>query len=169
MVGISKSAVYWILTEHLDIKKLCARWLPRLLTMEQKQCWADISTECFAKFRSNKSEFLRQFITIHKTWVHHVTPETKELSKRWTARGESALREAKTIPSAGKIIASVFWDACGIIFIDYFQKGKTINGEYYDNLLQRLSAEIKNERPHLAKKRKCCFFTTMHVFTDLYL
>ena len=105
MVGISKSSVHWILTEHLYIKKLCARWLPRLLTIEQKQCWADISTECLTKFRCNKSEFLRQFITIHKTWVHHVTSGTKEQSKQWTERGESAQKEARTIPSAGKVIA----------------------------------------------------------------
>lgn len=50
-------------------------------------------------------------------------------------------------------MASVFWDVRGIIFIDYPQKGKTINGEYYVNLLQRLSDEIKKKRPHLAKKK----------------
>src|SRR5436190_22178427 len=54
---------------------------------------------------------------------------------------------------AGKVMASVFWDARGIIFIDYLQKGKTINGEYYANLLQRLSDEIKKKRAHLAKKK----------------
>ena len=46
-----------------------------------------------------------------------------------------------------------FWDARGIIFIDYLQKGKQINSEYYANLLQRLSNEIKKERPHFAKKK----------------
>lgn len=49
-------------------------------------------------------------------------------------------------------MASVFWDACGIIVIDYLQKGKTINGVYYANLLQRLSDEIKKKRPYLRKK-----------------
>jgi len=29
----------------------------------------------------------------------------------------------------------VFWDAEGILFIDYLEKGKTITGEYYSNLL----------------------------------
>ena len=37
MVGISKSAVHRILTENLDIKKLCVRWVSRLLKTEQKQ------------------------------------------------------------------------------------------------------------------------------------
>jgi len=49
-------------------------------------------------------------------------------------------------------MASVFWGARGIIFIDYLQKGKTINGEYYANLLQRLSDEIKKKRPHFGEK-----------------
>ena len=37
MVGILKTVVNCILTENLDMRKLCARWVPRLLTMEQKQ------------------------------------------------------------------------------------------------------------------------------------
>ncbi|EFN77796.1 hypothetical protein EAI_17364, partial [Harpegnathos saltator] len=68
MVGISKSAVHRILTENLDMRKLCARWVPRL---GQKQRREDVSIECFAKFRSNKAEFLRRFITMDETWVHH--------------------------------------------------------------------------------------------------
>ncbi|EFN78432.1 hypothetical protein EAI_13701, partial [Harpegnathos saltator] len=61
MVGISKSAVHRILIENLDIwRKLCARWMPRL---EQKQRREDVSIECLAKFRSNKAELLRRFIT----------------------------------------------------------------------------------------------------------
>ncbi|EFN82199.1 hypothetical protein EAI_05142, partial [Harpegnathos saltator] len=81
MVGISKSAVHRILTEHLDTRKLCARWVPRL---QQKQRREDVSIECLAKFRSNKTEFLRRFITMDETWVHRFTPETKEQSKQWT-------------------------------------------------------------------------------------
>ncbi|XP_032678153.1 histone-lysine N-methyltransferase SETMAR-like, partial [Odontomachus brunneus] len=108
MVGISKSTVHRILTENLDMEKLCARWVPRLLTIEQKQRREDVSIECLAMFRSNKTEFLRRFITMGETWVYHFTPETKEQSKQWTERGKSAPKKAKTTPSAGKVMASVF-------------------------------------------------------------
>ena len=54
MVGISKSTVHRILTENLDIRRLSARWVPRLLTMEQKQRCEDVSIECLAMFHSNK-------------------------------------------------------------------------------------------------------------------
>ena len=35
-------------------------------------------------------------------------------------------------------MASVFWNAHGVIFIDYLEKGRTITGTYYAALLDRL-------------------------------
>jgi hypothetical protein len=40
-------------------------------------------------------------------------------------------KKTRSVPSAGKVMASVFWDAEGNLFIDYLEKGKTITGEYY--------------------------------------
>ena len=37
-------------------------------------------------------------------------------------------------------MVSVFWDAKGILFINYLEKGKSIAGEYYASLLDRLKA-----------------------------
>jgi histone-lysine N-methyltransferase SETMAR len=56
MAGISKSAIHRILTENLDMRKLCARWVPRLLTMEQKQRREDVSVE-WRNFTAIKQSF----------------------------------------------------------------------------------------------------------------
>ena len=53
--------------------------------------------------------------------------------------------------SGGKVMATVYWDARGIIYTDYLEKGQTITGAYYALLLHRLSQEIKKKRPHLKK------------------
>jgi len=50
-------------------------------------------------------------------------------------------------------MASVFWDAEGLLFIDYLEKGNTITGEYYSNLLTRLDEKIREKRPGLQKKK----------------
>jgi transposase len=50
-------------------------------------------------------------------------------------------------------MASVFWDVQGILFIDYLEKGKRINSEYYMALLVRLKEEITKKRPHMKKKK----------------
>ena len=70
----------------------------------------------------------------------------------WTAAGGIRPKRPKTQQWAGKIIASVFWDAHGILLIDYLEKSKTISSDYYMALLDRLSAEVKKTRPHMQKK-----------------
>ena len=43
-VGISKERAGYILHDVLEMKKLSARWVPRLLTVDQKQQRIDDST-----------------------------------------------------------------------------------------------------------------------------
>ena len=48
---------------------------------------------------------------------------------------------------------SVFWDAHGVISINYLEKGRTITGAYYAALLDRLFHEIRKKGPYLKKKK----------------
>jgi histone-lysine N-methyltransferase SETMAR len=50
-------------------------------------------------------------------------------------------------------MASVFWDAEGILFIDCLEKGKTITGEYYSSLFNQTRRKIREKRPGLQKKK----------------
>jgi len=152
-VGISTERVHHILHEYLDMKKLSARWVPRLLTLDHKRNRVTISEECLAMFSRNPNEFLHRFVTVDETWIHHTTPETKEQSRQWVSSGERAPKKAKVGLSANKVMATVFWDACGVIHIDYLQKGKTITGEYYSDLLDRFDIELKQKRPNCTKKK----------------
>ena len=64
-----------------------------------------------------------------ETWIHHCTPETKRSPAEWTAADESHPKRPKTRQWAGKVMAPVFWDAHGILLIDYLEKGQTINSD----------------------------------------
>jgi len=68
----------------LDTKKLCARWVPRLLTADQKRTRMKISEQCWERFNKEKTDFVRRFITMDETWIHRYTPESKQHSKQWT-------------------------------------------------------------------------------------
>jgi histone-lysine N-methyltransferase SETMAR len=83
-IGISKERVGYILHKELDTKKLCARWVPCLLTADQKRTHMKISKQCLEHFNKNKTDFMRRFITIDVTSIHHYTPESKQQSKEWT-------------------------------------------------------------------------------------
>jgi histone-lysine N-methyltransferase SETMAR len=115
-IGISKECVGYILHEELDMKRPCARWVPRLLTADQKRIRMKISEQCLERFNKNKTDFVRRFITMDETWIHHYT-ESRQQSKQWIEAGCSAPKKTRSVPSAGKVMASVFWDAEGIFSI----------------------------------------------------
>ena len=67
---MSKERICHILKKHLGIRKLSARWVPRLLTVDQKRVRMNISNASdalLAQFRRNKSDFWRQLITVDET------------------------------------------------------------------------------------------------------
>jgi histone-lysine N-methyltransferase SETMAR len=145
-------------------KKISARWMSRLLTVDNKRNRAVASKARLSLMQRNPDKFFCRFVTVDETWIHHYTPETKEQSKQWIAKGESCPKKAKIVKST---IATVFWDARGIIFVDYLEKGKTITGDYYASLLDQLKNQIEEKRPHLNRK-KSSVIRTMPVFTHVY-
>jgi hypothetical protein len=81
-VGILKERVGYILHKKLDMKKLCARWVLRFLTADQKRTRMKISEQCLERFNKNETDIVRRFITMDETWMHHYTPESKQQSKQ---------------------------------------------------------------------------------------
>ena len=140
------------------MRKLCAKWVPRLLTVDQKQERVDDSEQCLAMFKRNKPEFLRRYVTMDETWIHHFTPESKRSPFERP-------KHPKAQQLAGKVMAAVFWDVRDVILIDYLEQGNTINSEYYTTLLERLKTEIAKKRPYMAKK-KILFHQTTHRVTS---
>ena len=72
--------------------------------------------------------------------------ESKQQSKEWRYSYSPPPRKAKVVTSAGQIMASVFWDAEGVLLIDYLSKGSTVTGQYYSDLLWQLREQIKVKR-----------------------
>ena len=125
------------------MKKLSARWVPRLLTVDQKHARFQMSRENLQAFEAEPDNFLRRFVTMDETWVHHFEPESKQQSKQWKHTGSPPPKKAKSVASAGKVMASVFWDCEGVIMVDYLQRGQTINGQYYASLVRQLTENVK--------------------------
>jgi histone-lysine N-methyltransferase SETMAR len=72
-ICISKERVGYILHEELDMKKLCARWVPGLLTADQKLTRMKIFEQCLEHFNKNKTDFvchlLLGFTITHCVWA----------------------------------------------------------------------------------------------------
>ena len=124
--------------------KLTARWVPKSLSDEQMATRASVCSAFLKRFRS-KNDFLLRLVTVDETWVHYYEPENKAQSHQWVGPVSPRPKKFKTQPSAGKVMATVFWDAKSIIMLDFLPKGSTITGVYYANLLDQLRTAIREK------------------------
>jgi len=68
------------------MRHVSAKFVPRLLTNDQKQNRVEISHELFANANCNEN-FLKNIITGDETWVYGYGVETKMQSSQWIGKG----------------------------------------------------------------------------------
>jgi len=145
-VCISTSRVHSILTENLLMMKVSARWVPWMLSDAYKANWFDTSTRLLCLLNANPDNSISLFLTMDKTWLHHFDPESKMRSMAWKHLSSSPPRKLCIAASAHTVMATVFWDAEGIVLINYLVLGSTITGIYYNDLISKARAALKEKR-----------------------
>jgi len=134
-LGISRERVGSIIHEDLDMRKLSAKWVPKCLNADQERQRCQSSEQLLEFFRRDPNYFLSRLVTMGETWLHHYDPGTKQQSMEWRHSGSSRPKKIRVKKSAGKVLASIFWDQDGILLINYLPKGQTLSVEYYSSLL----------------------------------
>lgn len=147
-LSVSKGSVDAIINA-LGYRKVCARWVPRSLTVDHKSQRKDIASDLLQRFEADGEAFLSQIVTGDETWVHHFEPETKRQSMEWRHVDSPQKKKFKTVPSAGKVMITVFWDSEGPILIDVMPKGGTINSESYVKTLDKLKQRFRRLQRHV--------------------
>ncbi len=144
---VSTGLVHKIIHNDLQFNKTCARWVPRQLTEVHKNIRLRICTELLQRYQNEGEAFLEQIVTTDETWVHHYEPETKQQSMMWKHSDSPTVKKFKTRASANKVMLTLFWDMKGPLLCDYLEERRTINAEYYSNLLKiHLRPKIRTKR-----------------------
>ncbi len=145
----SRTTIHRALVEHIGMRKVCARWVPRELTEQHRKNRMGAALELLSSYHELGDDYLQRIVTGDETWVHYWTPETKKQSSVWKLPEEPAPKKFKERPSAGKIMATVFWDYRGVILVEYTPPGTTVTKDTYFDTLVRLKEAIRRKRPGL--------------------
>lgn len=144
---ISRSLLHEVVTDHLGYKKMCARWVPKVLTDAHKTKRMGAALEFLTLYDQDGEHFLNRIVTGDETWVSYKTPESKRQSMEWH-HSNSPSKPTKEKPNLNtrKLMATVFWDRKGLIHVEFMPRGETINSEAYCQTLNRLRRAIQNKR-----------------------
>ena len=133
-LDISYGSTYAILHDDLGYRKVCARWVPKELTVVHKRQRVEVVTQ-FARRYEEDPSFLERIVTGDETWVHHYDPESKRQSMEWRHSSFPTQKKFKRQPSAKKVTLTLFWDMHGPILMHFQAHGQTVNSANYCAIL----------------------------------
>ena len=89
LTGVSWSSCQWILTEELHVKRVAVKFVPCLLSEDQKANRLDVCHELKDQLETDP-DFLSKIVTGDESWCYGYDPETKQQSSQ--LKSSSSLR-----------------------------------------------------------------------------
>ena len=123
ITNIDRETIRKILTEDLQMTKVCAKMVPKNLTCEQKMNRKDICSDIMERF-TDDPELISKIITCDETWIFQYDPETKRQSMHWKTPTSPRVKKARMSKSKLKVMLIVFFDINGIIMIEWYPRAK---------------------------------------------
>ncbi|UYV64607.1 hypothetical protein LAZ67_3001299 [Cordylochernes scorpioides] len=114
------------------MRRVAAKFVPKLLNCDQKQHRMNIANEMLDSVHDDPNLFQR-VITGDEVWVYGYDVETKAQSSQWKLPHEPRPKKARQVQSN--------------------VKGRTVNKEYYLQVMRNLREAIRQKRPDLWKNR----------------
>ncbi len=147
---MTKSSVHTILKKDLKMSKLAPKFVPKVLTDEQKCARKDWSEQNL-QLLWDTDNLMDLVITGDETWVSIFELETKVASKEWHPKGSRADHPRKALRQRGerKAMLTVFFDVRGVVMAEFAAPGTTITADSYRETLETLKTRIRRKRKDL--------------------
>lgn len=144
---LSHGTIQRIISDHLNLRKITARYIPKQLTDSQRAERVQICKENLAKFESGAWR-LCDVTTGDESWFNHTQIGRKVSNSAWVAREDpppTVVRQSRYSP---KTLFSIFFKSTGPVLIHYLERGQTVDHRYYiDYCLKPLINNIRKQRP----------------------
>ena len=147
--GIHSSSVLKILSEQLGLRKICARWVPHLLTDEQKQSRVRLASQVIEKYDKCDPHHLEEIVTGDETWIYHFQPDSKAKNKVWVSSEGNRPVIAHRCKTSNHMLYAIFFDSKGPVLQIPVPKGSSVTGKFYrKSVLTHLVDFYQKRRPH---------------------
>ena len=134
-----------ILKKRLDLRKVCARWVPHLLTDKQRtrlKC----AQELLKTYKGCKSRVIANLLTGNETWVHIFELQRRADNKQWKPKDQKHPCIAKRTISSKKMLYTIFFNSSGPIVQVPCPSGHTVTGQFYKNSVLKKVKEFYNKK-----------------------
>ena len=90
-------------------------------------------------------------MTCNESWIYCYDTETKRQSSQWKHAASPRPKKARQSKSTHKFLMIPFFDSTGMMYMHWVPTGKTVNKEYYVEVLREFRKRFHWKRPALFK------------------
>ena len=138
-----------ILRERLGLRKICARWVPHLLTDEQKQNWVRLASQFIEKYDKCDPRRLEEIVTGDETWVYHFQPDSKAKNKVWVSSEGNRPVIVRCCKTSNRMLYAIFFYSKGPVLQIPVLKCSSVTVKFYrESVLTQLVDFYQKRRPH---------------------
>ncbi|CAH1997966.1 unnamed protein product [Acanthoscelides obtectus] len=136
---ISKTSVQKILHEELGLRKLVSRWIPHLLTEEQKAARVYWCQKTLDRFNSGNSRNVYSIVSGNELWIYCYEPDNKR---------QSAPTKVIRSRSVSKKMVATFVSKAGHIATIPLNEQRIVTADWYTTIcLPKVITELRKINP----------------------
>ena len=144
---INHDSVWKIITEGLGMRKICVKMAPKLLDDDQKERRVEVCQDILEHLQTETC--CRVIITGDESWIFEYDLKTKRQSLQWKYPLSPRPKKARQSRSKIKLMLIAFFDARGIVHMEFLPQGQTVNQHVYKGILWRLLRSVREKRHEL--------------------
>ena len=145
---VSVGTVHTIIREELKMREICTRFVPRVLREDE-------SREMVELINSDPA-VLDALVTCDESSIYCYDPETKKQRSQWKHAGSPRPNKARQ-QIQPHTFDDPFFDSIGMIYMHWVLTRKTVNKEYYVEVLREFRKRFRRKRPALFKSAQWYF------------
>ncbi|UYV62214.1 hypothetical protein LAZ67_1008240 [Cordylochernes scorpioides] len=121
-LNISIGSCHSIFINDLGMRRVAAKFVPKLLNCDQKQHRMNIVNEMLDSVRDDPN-LLQRVITRDEAWVYGYDVKTKAQSSQWKLPHEPRPKKARQVRSNVKVLLTVFFHCKGVVHHEFISTG----------------------------------------------
>jgi hypothetical protein len=147
-VGISYGSCKSILTENFNMRRVAAKFVPCLLTQDQKNRRLEVCHD-LKKLVEDDPDFLSKVITGDETWIYGYDPETIQQPSQWQSPHSPRPKKQGNSRGMSRACSLFCLTKRESLIGNLFHKGLQLTKFFYIEVMKRLREDVRRKRPAL--------------------
>nr|CAP20055.1 transposase [Portunus trituberculatus] len=147
-LGLSTGSIHTIIHEDLKMRKVCSRWVPHLLSDDEKMRRVQCASAILTEFGPDGHKRITDIVTGDEKWFYFFQVPHKRQNMVWLGEKDARPTVVKGGFRSRKQMFIVFFSSTGPVSVVTVPKGQNVSATYYtETALKSVVKNLEKTKP----------------------